>query len=362
MLFNKRFMVSFNPFQSKTWRSPASTAWAKALGRLLPLVAIALFCSSCSNAFLSNLPYNPWAQIELPVSATVLDLAFTDSDPNHGWLVGTEATLLETFDGGNTWEQRALALESNNYRFSSIDFKGDEGWVVGEPAIMLNTKDGGSSWSRIPLSEKLPGAPLVVTALGPDTAEMVTDVAAIYRTEDGGRNWKALVQDAAGVVRNIARSPDGGYVSVSARGNFYSTWEPGELDWEPHQRTSSRRVQNMGYRPDGSLWLLAKGGSVQFGEDPLDVEAWGKMVTPEFASSWGLLDLAYRTPEEVWVSGGGGNLLVSEDGGQTWMRDQDVGDLPSNFYRVIFSDQNHGFVLGQAGTLLKYDAMAAPAA
>lgn len=332
------------------------------LQRGIPLLAIALLCSSCARGFLGNLPYNPWAQIELPTSATLLDLDFTDTDPNHGWMVGTEATLLESFDGGNSWEQRALALESDSYRFSSIDFKGDEGWIVGEPPIMLNTQDGGKSWNRIPLSEKLPGSPLLVTALGPNTAEMVTNVAAIYRTEDGGRNWKALVQDAAGVVRNIARSPSGGYVSVSARGNFYSTWEPGEPDWEPHQRTSSRRVQNMGFQPDGSLWLLAKGGSVQFGQDALDLEAWGEMTTPEFASSWGLLDLAYRTPDEVWIAGGSGNLLVSEDGGQTWQKDRDVENLPSNFYRVIFADDNHGFVLGQAGILLKYDAMSAPAA
>lgn len=347
-------MVSFN--------SNPMRFVAKALRRLLPLAAVAIFCTSCSNAFLATLPYNPWAQIDLPTEEEVLDLAFTGSDPNHGWLIGTRATLLETFDGGNSWEQRELALDSENYRFSSIDFEGDEGWVVGEPPIMLNTKDGGQSWNRIPLSEKLPGSPMLVTALGPDTAEMVTDVAAIYRTEDGGRNWKALVQDAAGVVRNIARSPDGGYVSVSAKGNFYSTWEPGEIDWEPHQRTSSRRVQNMGYQPDGSLWLLAKGGSVQFGSDPFDVEAWGEMATPEFAASWGLLDLAYRTPDEVWVSGGGGNLLVSEDGGATWMKDKDVENLPTNLYRVVFSDESHGFVMGGSGVLLKYDTMAAPAA
>lgn len=347
-------MVSWN------LNSPLASL-SKLLRRGLPLLAIALLCSSCAQGFLSNLPYNPWAQVALPTSATVLDVAFTDTDPNHGWMVGTEATLLESFDGGNSWEQRALALDSDSYRFSSIDFAGDEGWIVGEPPIMLNTQDGGQSWNRIPLSEKLPGSPLLVTALGPNSAEMVTNVAAIYRTEDGGRNWKALVQDAAGVVRNIARSPDGGYVSVSARGNFYSTWEPGELDWEPHQRTSSRRVQNMGYKPDGSLWLLAKGGSVQFGQDPLDVESWGEMTTPEFASSWGLLDLAYRTPEEIWISGGSGNLLVSEDGGQSWQKDKDVENLPSNLYRVIFTDESHGFVLGQTGILLKYDAMSAPA-
>lgn len=326
------------------------------------LLAIALFCTSCANQiFLPTLPYNPWEQVPLPINATVLDLAFT-SDPNHGWIVGTEETLLESFDGGRTWEQREVQIDdANRYRFSSVSFNGDEGWIVGQPSILLHTEDGGSSWKRIPLSEKLPGDPLLVEALGSNRAEMATDVAAIYRTEDGGKNWQARVQDAAGVVRNLHRFEDGSYVSVSARGNFYSTWEPGDTVWRPHQRTSSRRLQNMGFTPDGKLWLMARGGLIQFTQDLMDKESWNDGVNPEFATSWGLLDLAYRTPNEVWVTGGSGNLLMSEDGGVTWNKDRDVENLPSNLYRVIFNTPTDGFILGQNGVLLRYDATAAPA-
>jgi photosystem II stability/assembly factor-like uncharacterized protein len=333
--------------------------FVKKFKQFVILSAIALLCISCSNV--PSLSANPWHVLDIPTESTFLDLAFTD-DPNHGWLVGTKATLLETQDGGETWQARELELEESdpkNVRFVSVDFAGQEGWIAGQPSLLLHTKDGGKSWLQVPLSEKLPGSPYKVTALGKNTAEMMTDVGAIYKTKNGGRTWKALVQEAVGVVRNVARSEDGRYVAVSARGNFYSTWEPGQTAWQPHERSSSRRVQNMGFTGDGRLWLIARGGQIQFSE-PNDYDVWDDAQYPEFSASWGLLDIAYRTPEEVWMAGGSGNLLRSPDGGETWQKDRDVEDVPSNFYRIIFTNPDQGFILGQRGILLKYDPTVKP--
>ncbi|HCF30553.1 MAG TPA: photosystem II assembly protein, partial [Cyanobacteria bacterium UBA11049] len=219
---------------------------------------------------------------------------------------------------------------------------------------LLHTTDGGQSWLRVPLSEKLPGSPRIITALAPQSAEMATNIGAIYQTTDGGSTWKAMVQESLGVLRNISRSPDGRYVAVSSRGNFYSTWKPGQAAWEQHNRTSSRRLQNMGFGEDGKLWLLARGGLLQFNDNPDEPENWEDPINPEFSTSWGLLDVAYRTPEEIWVAGGSGNLLCSFDGGQTWEKDRAVENVPSNLYRIVFVTPEQGFILGQRGTLLKY--------
>jgi photosystem II stability/assembly factor-like uncharacterized protein len=318
---------------------------------LLLFVAVVL-TTACSSYFLADAPVHPWEAMQLPTEATLSDIAFT-SEANHGWVVGNRNTLLETNDGGDSWAPRELELGDQPYSFTSIDFAGNEGWVTGTPSILLHTVDGGQTWQKVALSTELPGTPFLVTALGPKSAEMATDIGAIYRTEDGGRTWKALVQAAVGVVRNMTRSSDGRYVAVSSRGNFYSTWAPGQDEWIPHNRQNSRRLQNMGFDQAGKLWTIARGGQIRFSNSRA-ADDFTEALNPEFGTSWGLLDMAFRTADEVWITGGGGNLLCSFDGGQTWFKDKAVNDVPSNLYRIVFSSPDHGFILGQRGTILRY--------
>ncbi|MDJ0800999.1 MAG: photosynthesis system II assembly factor Ycf48 [Calothrix sp. MO_167.B12] len=325
--------------------------------RFLALFVVLLMCVGCSKVV--SISDNPWEVVTVPTEAKLLDIAF--SDKSHGYLVGSQSTLLETKDGGKNWQPIKLELDEPNYRFNGVSFNGQEGWIVGEPSLTLHTTDGGSSWSNIPLSAKLPGSPISIVALGENTAEMVTDVGAIYKTTDGGQNWKAQVEQAVGVVRNMERSADGAYIAVSAKGNFYSVWRPGQEAWEPHNRNSSRRVENMGFAQNGQMWMLARGGQVQF-STPNNLEEWQEPQYPEFSTSWGLLDLAYRTPDEIWISGGSANLLRSTDGGKTWEKDRDVENVPANFYRIVFLSPEQGFVIGDRGVLLRYDPTVATSA
>ncbi len=333
-------------------------SFVKFLRRFAIIGVVALLCTSCQ--YLPALSENPWQVISLEASGNLLDVAFT-RNPDHGWIVGSNATLLETTDAGNSWQPRTLAFGEENVRLTSVSFLGSEGWVVGEPSVLLHTTDEGKTWNQITLSSKLPGSPYNIVALGPQSAEMVTDLGAIYRTEDEGLHWKALVEEAVGVIRNVSRSEEGRYMTVSAKGNFYSTWTPGEQAWQPYNRYSSKRLENMGFGEDGRLWMLARGGEIRF-TNPEDPQDWGEAINPEYTTSWGFLDLAYRTPDEIWVSGGSGNLLCSFDGGETWLKDKQVEDIPGNLNRIKFITPEKGFILGQRGILLKYTGESSAAA
>lgn len=321
-------------------------------------------------------PLSEWERVYLPIDPGVvlLDIAFVPDDRNHGFLLGTRQTILETKDGGNTWLPRSIASaedEDFNYRFNSISFRGKEGWIVGKPSILLYTDDAGENWKRIPLSSQLPGDIVYIKATDDTSAEMVTDEGAIYVTSNKGYNWKAAVQETVsatlnrtvssgisgasyytGTFNTVNRSPDGNYVAVSSRGNFYLTWEPGQPYWQPHNRAVARRIQNMGWRADGGLWLLARGGGLYLSK--------GTGITEDFeevqvqSRGFGILDVGFRSKDEAWAAGGSGVLLRTNNGGKTWVRDKAADNIAANLYSVKFINDNQGFVLGNDGVLLRY--------
>lgn len=323
-----------------------------------------------------------WEKITLPVSdgTVLLDIGFEGEDPNHGFILGTRQTLLETTDAGKTWTKRDIPQaqdEGINYRFQAISFNGKEGWIVGKPAILLHTKNGGTSWERVPLSAKLPGSPLLITALAgkEGQAELVTDQGAIYVTSNGGYNWTAGVQETVDATLNrtvssgisgasyyegyfsmVKRSPAGDYVAVSSRGNFYMTWIPGQEYWQPHNRPTARRVQAMGWDPKQRIWLTTRGGGVFIGnkEGVVDSDSFNS-ITLE-SRGFGVLDVGYSTDGKVgYACGGSGSLFKSTDIGKTWKRVRGTDDVAGNLYEVKFFGEK-GFVLGNDGILLRYIA------
>ncbi|KAJ6990660.1 photosystem II stability/assembly factor HCF136 [Populus alba x Populus x berolinensis] len=349
----------------------SQTASLSSLPLLSPLILNPQQANAAAEDSLSE-----WERVYLPIDPGVvlLDIAFVPDDTNHGFLLGTRQTIMETKDGGNTWVQRSIPSaedEDFNYRFNSISFKGKEGWIVGKPAILLYTADSGETWERIPLSAQLPGDMVYIKATEEKSAEMVTDEGAIYVTSNRGYNWRAAVQESVsatlnrtvssgisgasyytGTFNTVNRSPNGNYVAVSSRGNFYLTWEPGQAFWQPHNRAIARRIQNMGWRADGGLWLLVRGGGLYLSKGIGISEEFEEI--PVQSRGFGILDVGYRSKEEAWAAGGSGILLRTTNGGKTWTRDKAADNIAANLYSVKFIDDKKGFVLGNDGVLLRY--------
>ena len=318
----------------------------------LTALLVAIVLTGCVSTSLPTAQASPWEAIDIHTKSNPLDPAFTNGQ--HGFLVGSNRLILETKDAGASWTEMALDLpEEENFRLISVDFSGDEGWIVGQPGLLLHSEDAGQNWSRLFLDTKLPGEPYMVTALGRNSAELATNVGAVYRTNDAGSSWQAQVEDAAGAVRDLRRSPEGNYISVSSLGNFFATWNQGEARWTPHQRESSQRLQAMGFQPNGNLWMVARGAQLRFNDDAANPDEWSKPVVP-ITNGYGYLDMAWDPSGAIWAGGGSGTLLVSQDEGKTWQKDPVGEKQPTNFSHIAFFPDGKGFVLGERGSLLRW--------
>ena len=325
---------------------------------LLP-VLLCFVLSSCSSTGVKMSETSPWETIQFEDQANALDIDFIDN--NHGFLVGSNRLIMESRDGGKTWDKRSLDISAEeNFRLLDIDFKGSEGWLIGQPSLVMHTIDEGKNWTRLSLG-KLPGQPFLVSTINKGVAQLATTSAAIYETQNSGETWEAKVSDPSeqGGIRDLRRTRNGDYVSVSSLGNFFSTLENNSDNWIAHQRASSKRVQSIGFDPNGKLWMLSRGAEIRFNEDKDNLESWTKPIVP-ILNGYNYLDMGWDPNGDIWAGGGNGTLIVSKDNGKTWNSDPVASNLPTNFIKIQFLEKDEldsikGFILGERGYILKWN-------
>jgi len=326
---------------------------------LLLSIVLCFVLSSCSSTGVKMNESSHRKTIQFEDQANALDVDFIDD--NHGVLVGSNRLIMESTDGGETWEKRSLDISAEeNFRLLDIDFNGSEGWLIGQPSLVMHTFDEGKNWTRLSLG-KLPGQPFLVTTIDEGVAQLATTSAAIYETSNSGETWEAKVSDPSeqGGIRDLRRTSSGDYVSVSSLGNFFSTLDSDSNTWIAHQRASSKRVQSIGFNPEGSLWMLSRGAEIRFNEDSNNLESWSKPIIP-ILNGYNYLDMGWDPNGDIWAGGGNGTLIVSKDQGETWNSDPLASELPTNYIKIVFLDKESldnqkGFILGERGYILKWN-------
>jgi photosystem II stability/assembly factor-like uncharacterized protein len=86
-----------------------------------------------------------WMVQNLGITNKLNDVVFVNAQ--LGYVCGTNGTVLQTTDGGNTW--LPSLPPGAEIDFSSVAVQGvDTAWVVGTKGIIYQTEDGGLSWAR----------------------------------------------------------------------------------------------------------------------------------------------------------------------------------------------------------------------
>jgi len=122
---------------------------------------------------------------------------------NEGWIIGTDARIFHTTDGGDNWSVQSYVADSDT-SFSDVFFLDNmTGWVVGDDGVIWKTTDGGSSWSSqtsATTDRNLKG----VFAYDANTVFAVggsSSYGVVIKSTDGGNNWNLEVD---GATKNFA--------------------------------------------------------------------------------------------------------------------------------------------------------------
>lgn len=263
-----------------------------------------------------------WQQITVPTRATLTGLYFHDRQ--NGWIVGHDAVILRTTDGGNSWQKVYYDPEGQIPLFD-IWFKNEEqGIAIGAYGLYLVSEDGGVSW---------------------DVSEMnvIADVSENDHGEEAGdaEDSDDFLDSYDLHLNSIALADNGKLYVAAEAGKVYRSDDSGE-SWVP--LAPDYIGSFFGVLPVTGDTVLVFGlrGHLFRSEDA--GKTWQEIETPTQEMLTNGIMLA---EDEIYITGLGGTILRSNDGGKSFsLVEQGHRD---GFNAIIQSSENKLITVGEKG-------------
>ncbi|MBT1688118.1 T9SS type A sorting domain-containing protein [Dawidia soli] len=280
----------------------------------------------------------------------LFDITF--SNDNSGWAVGYSGALLQTTDGGASWNVANTPAWENESQ-SWHDLKSlavqDETkiWAVGGRGNVLHTTNG-VDWTAQTVGEK--DLHDVFFLKGTDKGWIVGDGNTLLHYT--GTTWVPQVEAAANAPALTAiffLDEDHGW-AVGERGTILKTTNGGAT-WTPKNSGILRQLndvyfadEHVGYAVGNNDYILktTDGG-----------ESWRYQVIPH-AFVGHMTGVYFATPHRGWIVGSDetrGAIYSTTDGGYTWHRAPVFG---ASMLSVYFQDMNRGWATDSNGKIYRY--------
>lgn len=233
---------------------------------------------------------------------TLRSIFFTDD--TTGYAAGAQGTILKTVDAGDSWSAQ---VSGNMSLLRSVHFPShDVGYIAGGNGTILKTTDAGANWiSQVsPTLQDL----ISIRFVSADTGYAVSSLpdfhsGIVLKTTDGGTNWNTLYTDTDGFLCVYPVNNDTVY-AVGGFGRIAKT-------------------------TDGGLtWAVQNSGTVN-----------------------NLRTVFFIDADTGYAAGELGTQLFTGDGGISWTSQ---GIQAGVLLGTYFPTSDTGFVVGTAGTVLRY--------
>ncbi len=217
-----------------------------------------------------------WRQVVVPTRADLTGVHFHDRD--LGWVVGHDAVILRTRDGGESWERLHWAPEEERPFFDVWFSDAENGFVIGAYSYFLSTADGGDSWEPREISapaEEEEADPYALPVeyhlnhlarAASGKLYIAAEAGTIYRSDDGGEGWKTLPSPYHGSFFGCLPLAEDSLLVFGLRGNLFRSDDAGET-WSAID-TGTVAILNDGRTlADGTIVIVGTAGAVLLSRD-----------------------------------------------------------------------------------------------
>ena len=321
---------------------------------LIIIAIFSLLCWSESHA----------VQIDKESSAKLYLTNIYFVDNVNGWVLGSSnglSFIYRTTDGGESWSE-SYRTKEGLFRIKFVNPQ--TGWCVGSDGTILHTSNGGSSWETQASESKALLTGFAV--LDANTAWASGANGTILFTRNGGKDWVAQKTNTNAGISDIAfidekRGLAVGYgtiLSTKDGGNTWSTKSSG--DWK-HLSSIAFADEKNGLITVGPVILETSNGSKAYKE--IIPSSQGQIVGTKFldaqrgwvAKSRGVEGDVANVKELEKLSSES-FILTTNDGGKNWremLHIKSDKDHSAWILSVFFVDSLKGWAVGRDGLALK---------
>jgi len=180
-----------------------------------------------------------WAQLEVPVRSPLSAVSF--SDKQNGWVVGHDAVVLHTGDGGKTWTLQNFQPELEKPFLSVLSIDKDHAYAVGAYGLFYKTVDGGGTWSEV-TAPAVRGDELhlySIRKLNNGDLFVAGEQGLLGLSTDGGKTWSKQKSPYEGTFFGAVPVGAKGALLCGLRGNAYLTSDVRGGKWQKVDTTAS---------------------------------------------------------------------------------------------------------------------------
>lgn len=202
-----------------------------------------------------------WAQVEVPVRATLTSVDFIDE--NTGWVVGHDAVILHSKDGGKSWQLQNFQPELEKPLFDVLFTDANNGYAVGAYGLFLATSDGGTSWAEVdapPIREEELHLNSI-TRLKNGEFFVVGETGMMGVSADG-KTWERLAAPYEGSLYGAVARGEKGALIYGLRGNVYTTDDVRSGQWTKVDMGTVASFFGATELPSGDVAMVGLAGQI----------------------------------------------------------------------------------------------------